>query len=208
MKGKPGTSFLGDPIVITGILPLLPGTRSLASGVFMAAILLIVSMALQVVSSILGRFLNPWPWKTCVVFLASVLFSLMLKLTGILDRQAAMAISEVIALAIFSGAMRMQYRSWNDDLGRGIHFDLSRILPAVAACLVLVAFGAIREILEAGRLSLPAFGGEQIVVRVPPFDMLPSSVIAYSAGAFLISGYAAAAMRLAGRRKKEEGSPS
>jgi len=207
---KPDTdeSFIANPVLMTGILPLLPGARSLSSAFFMAATLLVVSMALQILSTLLGRILNPWPWKTCMIFLASVFFSLMLKLTGILDGQAAMALSDIIALMVFSGAMRMQYRAWNEDLGRGVFFNVSRILPAAATALILVAFGASREILEAGRLSLPSFGGDKIIVRIPPFSALPTSVLATSAGAFLLAAYATVALRLFGRRKKKEPKPS
>jgi hypothetical protein len=208
VRANSDESFIDNPILITGILPLLPGARSLSSAVFLAATLLIVSMALQVLSAILGRILNPWPWKTCMIFFASVFVSIMLKLTGILDRHAAMAIEDVVALFLFSGVMRIQYRAWSEDIGHGVYYQISRIIPAIAAALILVAFGALREILEAGRLTLPAFGGAQSVVSVPPFSMLPSSVLAMSAGAFLIAGYATVVLRLVGRRKRKEGRPS
>jgi hypothetical protein len=204
MNSSAEESTIANPILIMGVLPLLPGVRSLPAGFFMGAALLIVSALLQIISSMIGRFLNPWPLKTCIVFLSSVFFALLLKAIGLFDRPAALALSEAFALAVFSGIMTLQYRGWSADIEKGRFFNASRILPVAISSLILMTFGAIRELLGSGRISLPAFSGAQAYARIFPFSKLPSLVIATSSGALLLSGYAAAAIKLVTKGKAKE----
>jgi hypothetical protein len=163
-------STIANPILITGVLPLLPGVSSLSAG----------------------------------FFLSSVFFALLFKAIGLFDRHAALALSEVFALAVFSGIMTLQYRGWSADLEKGRFFNASRILPVAISSLILVAFGAVRELLCSGSISLPAFSGEEAYARIVPFSKLPSLVMATSAGALLLAGYAAAAIKLVAMRKTKE----
>jgi hypothetical protein len=204
MNSSAEESTIANPILITGVLPLLPGVRSLSAGFFMAAALIIVSALLQVISSIIGRFLNPWPLKTCIVFLSSIFFALLFKAIGLFDRHAALALSEVFALAVFSGIMTLQYRGWSADIEKGKYFNAARIFPVAVSSLILMAFGAIRELLGSGIISLPVFSGEGAYARILPFSKLPSLVMATSSGALLLAGYAAAAIKLVAKRNAKE----
>lgn len=203
MKGEREKSMLGNPILVTGLLPLLPGTESFATAAYLALGLLSVSLVLQSLSAALGRFMKPWAWKASIVFMSAVLVSIAVQAVGVSDRRSALAISGLSAFVIFSGILRYQYGGWREDIERRVYFNFSRLLPVLLSVAGLLAFGAVRELLGSGSLSLPGFGTDGAKIRVFPFSLAPSTVFAMPAGALLIAGYAAAALKRASAPKGE-----
>lgn len=203
MKDGNEKSILENPVLVTGLLPFLPGTKDFASAAYLAVGLVSISLVLQVLSAAFGRFLKPWAWKAGILFVSAIFISIAMQAVELADKRSAMALAEVAAFAVFSGVLRFQYGGWREDIERRVYFKFSRLLPVLLSAIGLLAFGAIRELIGSGSLSLPGFGHPGARIRAFPFSRFPSLVFAMPAGALFLAGFASAALKRAGASRKE-----
>jgi hypothetical protein len=192
--------ILADPILMTGLLPLLPGVKTFAAGCFLAMGLIIISVLLQLVASGSSHLLLDRPWKMSILFVAAVLTPIVEGAIGLADPARALALSHVFPFLLYAGIMRQQYSGWKEGVEAGIHYDPRSLLPVLLSSILLLAFSLFREILGRGTLTLPAFGSQALRFSVPPFAWLPSQVFSFSAGAFILAGYLAVLLRVFGSR--------
>ncbi len=197
MKLKKDLSDLSAGVVIiTGILPLLPGVKSLASACFLAIILIPLFLVLHAISSGSSHLLSPRPWRLSILFMAGVLIAVFEWALIFSDQAQELDLRPILPLFLISGIMRDRIASWKTSLDKGIHFDIrSLALPSFSAVAIIV-FGLLREILSNGSLSLPGFGKASLVLSIPILSSFSSDIFLHSAGACLLAGYIALVLRL------------
>ncbi len=182
-------------LAVAGCLPVAVAAGGLASGLYLGAAILAVSLFLHVGHLTAGRILKRGGYRLRISFLvAGSLFIALLKLgLSALDPGAAPAAFTAMDMILLCTLMRSGEEGWEEDIGRRASPSAARLKAPALASLFVVLAGLARDAFGSGRLTLPLMAGTR--VDLPPFSALPSAVIASPAGLLLVAGFAAAGLK-------------
>ncbi len=182
-------------LAVAGCLPVAVAATGFASGLYLGAAILAVSLFLHACFLITGRIIKRGGYRLRISFLvAGSLFIALLKFClSALDPGVAPDAFMAMDMILLCTLMRSGAEGWEEDLERRAIPSVARLKAPALASLFVVLAGLARDAFGSGRLTLPLMEGRS--VALPPETALPSAVIASPAGLLLVAGFTAAGLK-------------